>query len=161
MPIKGLSDNARNTSIDLLNARLADYLDLKMAIKQAHWTLKGMSFIGVHELLDQIAVRVEDNSDLMAERVMILDGQARGTAQVVADKTTLKPYPVDMQDVAGHIEALCERMADLGALLREAMDATGEAGDEGTADLFTGASRELDKDLWFLESHIRGPNGIG
>jgi DNA-binding ferritin-like protein len=27
-------------------------------------------------------------------------------------------------------------------------------GDAGTADLFTGISRETDKDLWFLEAHL-------
>ena len=29
-------------------------------------------------------------------------------------------------------------------------------GDADTADLFTEVSRELDKHLWFLESHLQG-----
>ena len=44
--------NAKKVSIEALNARLADGIDLALAIKQAHWNLKGPQFIGVHEMLD-------------------------------------------------------------------------------------------------------------
>jgi starvation-inducible DNA-binding protein len=36
-----------------------------------------------------------------------------------------------------------------------AIDATAEAGDADTADLFTAFSRALDKQLWFLEAHVQ------
>jgi starvation-inducible DNA-binding protein len=38
--------------------------------------------------------------------------------------------------------------------MRKNIDETGEAGDAGTADIFTQLSRGLDKWLWFLESHL-------
>lgn len=34
--VKGLADNARKTSVEELNARLADGLALALAIKQVH-----------------------------------------------------------------------------------------------------------------------------
>ena len=36
-----LKSNAKQLSIGLLNARLADGIDLALATKQAHWNLKG------------------------------------------------------------------------------------------------------------------------
>ena len=154
MPIKGLEDNARKTSVAQLNARLADMLALKLALKQAHWNVKGPGFIAVHELLDAVAGRVEEQSDTMAERIQTLGGVALGTAEVVASAATVKPYPTNLVTEKDHLEAVCARMADLGAKTRAGIAEVTEAGDDGTADIFVGVSRQLDKDLWFLENHL-------
>ena len=53
-------------------------------------------------------------------------------------------------------DAVCDRFRDHGERLRAAIDATDEAGDANTADIFTAASRGVDKDLWFMESHLEG-----
>ena len=51
----------RRTELNtLLNRRLADAVDLQMQMKQAHWNVKGPSFIGLHELFDKVAEAVED-----------------------------------------------------------------------------------------------------
>ncbi|WP_411837659.1 DNA starvation/stationary phase protection protein Dps [Paracoccus sp. ME4] len=152
--VKGLTDNARKTAISELNARLVDGLALSMAIKQAHWNVKGINFIAVHELLDTVNANLQGHLDTMAERVQVLDGVAEGTAEIVAKSSTLKPYPTNLTKSADHIREICARMREHGANLRAAIDATDEAGDANTADLFTAASRTADKDLWFLESHL-------
>jgi starvation-inducible DNA-binding protein len=40
-----LDSNAKTVAMQLLNARLADGIDLALATKQAHWNLKGPQFI--------------------------------------------------------------------------------------------------------------------
>lgn len=152
--ISGLKDNARKTAVAELNARLADAIALALAIKQAHWNVKGPNFIAVHELFDQVRTRFDDHVDTMAERVQQLDGTAVGTADEVAKGSTLKPYPTNLTKSADHIREICARLRDHGANIRAAIDATDEAGDADTADIFTAISRDLDKDLWFLESHL-------
>lgn len=152
--LKGLENNARKTAIEELNAAVADSIALSLALKQAHWNLKGRNFIAVHELLDQVHARVDAQTDTMAERVQILDGVAIGTAEEVAKASRLKPYPTDLTKAEDHIKAICDLIRDYGGNLRAAIDATDEAGDANTADIFTAASREADKDLWFLESHL-------
>ena len=39
-----LDDQTRHKMIDLLNARLADLVSLTLAVKQAHWNLKGPGY---------------------------------------------------------------------------------------------------------------------
>lgn len=154
MPIKGLEDNTIKTSINALNARLADTISFRLALKQAHWNVKGPNFIAMHELFDAVAARVAIHEDTIAEQVQSLSGQAVGTAEAVVKATGVKPYPTDLVQSEDHIRAVCERMADLGERVRNSINEVTEAGDEGTADIFVSYSRQLDKDLWFIESHL-------
>lgn len=150
-----LPDNTRKAMAELLNARLADTLDLKLALKQAHWNVKGANFIALHELFDAIAARVDKQADELAERAVALGALAQGTAQNVAARSKLAPYPDSLTGARAHVEALAERIAALAKLVRAAIDQADEAGDKDTADLFTGQSRALDKDLWFVEAHLQ------
>lgn len=149
-----LPQATRAQVIELLNARLADAIDLGTQIKHAHWNVKGANFIALHELFDKIAESVEDQIDTIAERVTALGGVARGTLAVVSRSTSLKPYPEDIFAGLAHVEALASVLADFGQKVRAGIDASAKLGDADTSDLFTGISRETDKSLWFLEAHL-------
>lgn len=150
-----LSKETREKLVDILNSRLADAIDLQTQAKQAHWNVKGMSFIGLHELFDQVATHVEDYVDSIAERVTALGGTAMGTARVVAEKSSLQEYPHEITDGADHVDALSTALADFGKNVRKNIDDADELEDQDTADLFTEISRGIDKDLWFVEAHIQ------
>jgi starvation-inducible DNA-binding protein len=141
---------------NLLNARLADALDLESASKQAHWNVRGANFIALHELFDQVHGSIEQHVDTIAERITALGGTAHGTVQAVAHASSLAPYPQNISDGVAHLEALSDRLADFGKKIRAAIDASDQLGDAATADLFTGVSRDADKYLWFLEAHLQG-----
>jgi len=149
-----LPANTRTRVIELLNARLADAIDLGAQTKHAHWNVKGPNFIALHELFDKIAESVEDQIDTLAERVTALGGRAHGTIASVARSSSLKPYPEDISEGMAHVDALSAALADYGAKIRAGIDAADKLGDADTADLFTGISRETDKYLWFLEAHL-------
>ena len=153
-PEIGLKSNTKTEMINLLNARLADAIELALVTKQAHWNLKGPTFIAVHELLDTLRDDVDEHVDIIAERVAQLDGIALGTLQTVSKASKLAPYPTDIRKVADHVGALVERYAALSKSTREGIDTADEAGDADTADIFTAFSRSLDKNLWFLKSHL-------
>jgi starvation-inducible DNA-binding protein len=150
-----LQSNVRKTSIELLNARLADAIDLALLTKQAHWNVKGPNFISIHEMLDDFRKELDVHADAIAERAVQLGGTALGTSQIVAEKTPLNPYPTDIYKTTDHLAALIDRYAASAKLVRAAIDEADEAGDADTADIFTGYSRALDKSLWFLEAHTQ------
>ena len=150
-----LANGKREKVVEILNARLADAIDLKTQAKQAHWNVKGPHFIGLHELFDQVATAVEAHTDLIAERVTALGGTAMGTTRVVAQKSTLSEYPLEIIDGTAHVDALSTAMADFGKKIRKGIDDTDKLDDADTTDLFTEVSREIDKLLWFVEAHIQ------
>ncbi len=123
-----LPQDTREAMVALLNRQLADTFDLYSQVKQAHWNVKGPEFAQLHELYDQVAGAVLPFVD------EIPDGPLSDGAS---------------------IGAVAKGLASLAASTRAAIDTSGDAGDEGTADLFTGLSRELDKLLWFVEAHTQ------
>lgn len=145
----------RPAIIRLLNDRLADLINLMLQCKQAHWNIKGPHFIALHELFDDQAELIEEHVDTVAERITTLGGTADGTAPVVAEKSTLPKYPLDISSGPQHVDALASAFAATGKLVRAAIDQADELGDADAADIFTAASRELDKQLWFLEAHLQ------
>ncbi|WP_322866229.1 DNA starvation/stationary phase protection protein Dps [Aquicoccus sp. G2-2] len=150
----GIADNTAKQMVGLLNDNLAPVIDLTLAAKQAHWNIKGPNFIGIHLLLDDVIGRLREISDTIAERAVILGGIPKGTAQTVADDTGLEPYPAEETDINACVRALTDRYKEVAKMLRSAIDKAGEAGDEDTADIFTEASRIVDKDAWFIGANV-------
>jgi starvation-inducible DNA-binding protein len=151
-----LASNTKTVAVALLNARLADGIDLALLTKQAHWNIKGPQFIALHEMIDGFRTEIDTHVDTMAERVVQLGGTALGTTQSVAAASTLAPYPTNIYSSDQHLRALADRYAKTANLVRAAIDEADEAGDADTADIFTAYSRALDKALWFLEAHLQG-----
>jgi len=150
-----LREAIRRKSIDLLNQHLADVLDLGLQAKQAHWNVKGPHFIGLHELFDKVAQELEEFTDDIAERAVELGGVAQGTVQVIAKRSKLAVYSLNITSGKEHVAALSGALAEFGASVRVAIDTAGRADDADTADLFTEVSRGVDKLLWFVEAHAQ------
>src|SRR5471030_2266687 len=91
-----LNSNSKKVAIVLLNARLADGIDLALLTKQAHWNIKGPQFIALHEMIDGFRTELDIHVDTIAERIVQLGGTALGTTQAVGATSTLKPYPTDI-----------------------------------------------------------------
>jgi starvation-inducible DNA-binding protein len=150
-----LPETTRVKAIELLNARLADCIDLQTQTKQAHWNVKGPNFIALHELFDKVNEAVEDYVDDIAERAVQLGGVAEGTARMAVKRSSLPEYPAKTVDGRSHVEALSSVLAAFGKEARKAITAANELGDLDTADLFTEVSRGIDKWLWFVEAHLQ------
>ena len=149
---EGSEDNRSELSA-LLNQRLASAVDLQMQVKQAHWNVKGPSFIGLHELFDKVAEAVEGHVDMIAERIAQLGGIAEGTVRVAAARSRLEEYPLMISDGMAHVGAVSLALSAFAKEARLTIDEAEAFDDADTADLFTAVSRDVEKWLWLVEAH--------
>jgi starvation-inducible DNA-binding protein len=145
----------RATMVTLLNQQLADTFDLYSQTKQAHWNVKGMNFMQLHLLFDQLAASLIDAVDLIAERVTALGGTALGTARLAAEHSTLPEFPVSLHSGRQYLELLAERFGNYAATTRAAIATAAEHNDQDTSDLLIEVSRTVDKHLWFIDAHLQ------
>ena len=145
---------ARRTEMNaLMNLRLADAVDLQMQLQQAHWNVKGPSFIALHELFDKVAEAVEAYVDQIAERIVQLGGVAEGTVRVSALHSRLAEYPLSIGEGTAHVEAVARALSTFGQEARGTIDEANALDDADSADIFTEISRGVDQWLWFVEAH--------
>lgn len=141
--------------VSLLNKSLASTTDLYMQLKQAHWNIKGLSFIAVHTLLDELAEQIEAQIDIIAERITALGGTALGTVQEIEQNTELRIYPTHIFSISEHLEHLIYNSAILSEFSRKNVAATQEIGDMVTNDIYIALVRLLEHQLWLLQAHLQ------
>ncbi len=151
-----LSLEVRTAVIEELSPLLADAVDLFTQVKQAHWTVRGATFMQLHTLFDSVAEDAEAWADLIAERIGQLGGRAEGTARASAARSRLPEYPLQATTGAEHVEAVSVRLGVFGQRARAAVDALSRLGDQAGADICTQITRGADAQLWFVESHGTG-----
>ncbi len=148
-----LPESTRVEVIPLLNQRLAECIDLQLQCKQAHWNVKGPSFIGLHKLFDEVYEAVEGYVDSIAERIVQLGGIAEGTVGAVEGRSALVDYPLTLATGAEHVAALSDALSGFARAARVGIEEMQELKDADSADLLTEISRGVDKWLWFVEAH--------
>jgi starvation-inducible DNA-binding protein len=151
-----LPQKIRDQVIRDLAPLLADATDLTLQAKQAHWNVRGPSFIALHQLFDSVYGHAGEWADSIAERIAQLGGAVPGTLQAAHAATRLTVYPLDLTGEKPHVERVAAALAQFGESVRVAIDVFASIGDADTADLATEISREVDKDLWFVEAHLGG-----
>lgn len=151
-----IPEKKRHQITNILNQHLASAIDLSYQAKQAHWNVKSRNFRDLHSLFDDLYSAINQGVDDLAERIAQLGGQAEGTVQVVTKKTYLRPLSIGLFEGDKLLEAIADGVAVYAKCIRKSIDEMGPLKDAASGDLLTEISREMDKQLWMLDSHLNG-----
>jgi starvation-inducible DNA-binding protein len=116
--------------------------------------VKGPQFAALHLLFDEVAAAVDGLADEVAERAVVLGGYTGGTLATVVRATRLPVYPPEIACGNDHSWAMSAALAQAARGARTAIRDAQDAGDDGSADVLTQVSRELDTLLWKVEAHV-------
>jgi starvation-inducible DNA-binding protein len=121
--------------------------------KQAHWHVRGADFQEVHELLDEVVEHAREYADTAAERVVALGLPIDARTRTIGEKTTT---PVMSEGFQQADVVIKEMIAALDATIATVRTAVNELKDLDpvSQDVAIEIARGLDKDRWFLFSHI-------
>src|ERR1700682_4813176 len=119
---QALPEEQRAKLIEILNRRLADAIDLQLHSRQAYWNVKGPNFMDLRKLFDQVARGVQEDANLIAERIVQLGGTAEGTARAAAGRSALDGYALATAAGSGLIDALAQTLTTFGRHARYASE---------------------------------------
>ncbi len=125
-----LSEEARKSVGQTLQAAIVDLIDLTLLGKQAHWNVIGRNFRSIHLQLDELVEAARKHTDTLAERAIALGVNPDGRVSRIAQDTRL-PQLVDR--------------------FREHVKATEET-DPITQDLLIAAAQDLEQQHWMFQA---------
>jgi starvation-inducible DNA-binding protein len=163
--VPGLESAAASEINTQLSQRLLSLIDLQLTLKHVHWNVTGMSFIAVHEMLDEHVAAVRSMTDEVAERIAILGGEPNGTPGHLVEQRSWDDYPIGRDGVVTHLRKLDEVYEGIISDHRSAIEEVGKL-DPVTEDLLIGQTAKLELQQWFIRAHVEhvgdtGTNGRG
>ncbi|TPW70120.1 Dps family protein [Schumannella sp. 10F1B-5-1] len=153
VPTTTLNPDAVAGTAQFLTPIVVGLTALSVDGKQAHWHVRGANFQAVHELLDDVVDHAREWADTAAERVVALGLPLDGRIQTVAAATKTPELATGFQQAD---QTIAQIVAQIDAVLvdvRTAIDELGEI-DASSQDVAIEIARGLEKDRWFLFSHI-------
>jgi starvation-inducible DNA-binding protein len=139
------------TTIDALNAILADSFALYMKTKNFHWHVSGPHFRDYHLLLDDQAVQILATTDVIAERVRKTGGTTLRSIGEISRRQRITDNDAENLTAA---QMLAELRADnlaLVASLKELKYLVDEAKDNATSGIVDTWTDEAEQRAWFLQ----------
>ena len=140
--------------VTMLNRTLASTLDLRSQVKQAAWNVKGAECLQLRAFFSSIATELDTYTDLMAARIGVLGGVARGTVRTAALHSALSDYPEELVDGPAHAQAMAECFARYATAMRADIVHTMDVEDAGTASIYTEISRKIENQLGVLDAYL-------
>ena len=148
-----LSKENIKTSSNYLSRVLATTYILYLKTQNYHWNVEGLTFYGIHKLLEMQYEEMQDAIDEIAERIRKLDCFAPAST-IAFQKLSKISENKEAKTSKEMLSMLLEDQETLISLLREALDALCENPDEGTKDLFIQRLRAHEKMAWMLRSSL-------
>jgi starvation-inducible DNA-binding protein len=154
MDAKEISLNEQEVKpvVDLLNDYLANYHIHYQKLRGCHWNIKGSNFFTLHVKFEELYTEAQTTIDEIAERVLTLGKPPHSRFADYINESSIKEIDtIGMQDMA-MIDAILDDMSKLIEMERELLEATDEAGDEGTNDMVNRFMQFKEKNTWMLRS---------
>ena len=142
-----------------LQRQQANALVAYLNYKKYHWLSYGPLFRDIHLMLDEQATLVYDTIDEFAERAIMVGGAPLGDPADYFPSASVKPSKGKLS----LDQMIAEARASLDLVIAEMHDdaeVATEAGDIGTADLYTRLVQTHQKNRWFLNEILRKKDGL-
>jgi starvation-inducible DNA-binding protein len=142
-----------------LQRQQANALVAYLNYKKYHWLSYGPLFRDIHLMLDEQATLVYATIDEFAERAIMVGGAPLGDPADYLPSASVKPSKGRLSLE----EMIAEARATLDLVIAEMHDdceVATEAGDIGTADLYTRLVQVHQKSRWFLNEILQKRDGL-
>ncbi|NJP10620.1 MAG: DNA starvation/stationary phase protection protein [Leptolyngbyaceae cyanobacterium RU_5_1] len=147
------------TLVKALNRQQANALVAFLNYKKYHWLTFGPSFRDFHLLFEEHGTAVFDTIDELAERSLMIDGSPIADPTEYLPTATVKPSAGKLS-VQGMVEEAIATHERIISEMHDDAEEAANAGDIGTADLYTRLVQTHQKHRWFLKEILKKGDGL-
>lgn len=149
----GLSTEQSKTLAGDLNTLLANFQTYYQNLRGIHWNIKGRSFFDLHAKFEELYTDANLKVDMVAERILTLGGTPLHTFD---DYTAASKVPVgrNVSKDEAAIRLIVDSLRELLLIERHILEASDEAGDEGTNAMMSDFITEQEKTVWMMKAWL-------
>ncbi len=105
--------------------------------------------------MDEFMDEINDQLDVISERLIILDGAPYSTLREMAEHTGIKDEPGSYdKTMAEHLAKLLEGYRYLEALYQKGIEVSDQEQDHSTQDIFIGFKTDIEKKIWMVSAEL-------
>ena len=136
-----------------LNILLANFQRYYQNLRGIHWNIKGKRFFDLHlkfeELYDDANLKVDE----IAERILTLGGVPYHTFEDYVQNAKV-PVGKNVSRDEDAIRLIVQSLTELLIIERQILEASGEAGDEGTNAMISEFITQQEKTVWMMKAWL-------
>ena len=151
-PKLGVSEKVTSKAKAGLGTLLADLHVVSIKVHNFHWNVIGPFFGPLHKLFDDVYGHTNEHIDVVAERIRALGGPAPGSMKEFLASSSLSEEDGKQRPNHEMLTKLVSDLEHLSSTARELADSVPE--DQGTVNMLAGFVEAIDKDAWFVRTHL-------
>ncbi len=151
--ILGLDKKQSESLANDLNILLASFQVYYQNLRGLHWNIKGKNFFELHVKFEELYTDAQEKVDLIAERVLTLQGQPIHTFDEYIKTSSVAVA----KNITNDVEAVGVIVSSLSSLIkieRELLNFSDEAEDEGTNSMMSDFISEQEKTIWMMNAWL-------
>ena len=149
----GLENNNAKQLAEKLNELLANYSVFYQNTRGSHWNIKGEKFFELHVKFEELYNDAQLKIDLIAERVLTLEGVPFHTFSDYVANNKL-PIGKNIHNDEKSIELIVSCLSELLKIERQILNMSAEIDDEGTNSMMSDFIAEQEKTIWMMKAWL-------
>jgi len=149
----GLNKEESYTMVIALNELLSDFQLYYQNLRGLHWNIKGKNFFELHLKFEELYNDAQLKIDLIAERILTLEGQPLHTFQdYIAHAKIAEAKNVSNDEKA--LQVIVKSLTVILEIERKILETSDKAQDEGTNSMMSNFISEQEKIVWMLKAWL-------
>lgn len=139
--------------IDFLNQLLANYFVMHVKLHRYHWYVQGSNFFQLHDKFEEMYTMFANDLDVIAERILMINGQPFATMVKYIKEATLIEANADNEEGEMITQLIDDYEQIISEINTEGMKYASNVDDEPTIDLLVTLQAQLEKYVWMLHAY--------
>ncbi|WP_271406865.1 Dps family protein [Tenacibaculum soleae] len=149
----GLDKDHTEKLISELNSLLANFQVYYQNVRGLHWNIKGKNFFELHTKFEEFYTDAQEKVDLIAERILTLQGTPLHTFDDYVKLSTVK-IGKNVSNDEKAVALVVNSVSELLKIERIILELSDQAGDEGTNAMMSDFISEQEKMLWMMNAWL-------